>query len=791
MISELGLERYSRTITKASERGQVSTTKPGQILLDTAIDKFSKTLEEWLVLAQTRPGPKHSCYQYLKQLKPEVIAFITAQIVIDNITLSIAIQSSALTIANALEEEVRYKEVKKKIPEDWKQLTRRYNYTHEGHKRKVIKAAVSRLDLEWKPWNVVDKYNVGFLLLELFAVTTGFIEIGYMNTGPKRRRTVVRVTNDLIKWYTDSNEDHKAKFPFYLPLVTLPEDWISPNEGGYPANIIMRWPLVHQYNKKARKQEYKEIPEVYDAVNALQKVPWRVNEFVWEVFNYYWTNGLAVADIPAANLQPLPNRPDDFKTNIVAKKQWKKQAHAIYNINARLGSKKTLYGKIHFIAKHYQHQDFWYPYKLDFRGRAYPIPAFLNPQGCPLAKGMLRFSEGKRISTDSARGWFYIHGANCWGVDKVSFEDRLQWVEDNEENIIKVYEDPISNRWWEDADSPWEFLAWCEEFGKWKEDPDILSYLPIGMDGTNNGLQIFSLLLKDPVGAASTNVSPADKPRDIYQEIADIVTINLREETDEKKQRLANNWLAFCSGKLPREATKRPVMVLPYGGTPYSIRLYVEDWYEEILYNKNLMLNRPFPDTFPHTKYLTDLILGAIAKVLVGAVQGMDWFRQVAAVCTENKTPLIWQTPTGFEIFQASLNYNSVNIRTQLGKIHRMRSVRIPNTNLSARGQKNGISPNFVHGFDAALMIKTTNRCVQEDIRALAMVHDRFATHADDCPKMASILREEVVKIFSIDQLKNFKEQIEKLIPGVILPDPPGMGVLDINCVLESKYFFA
>jgi len=802
-IDSLGLERYSRTIMKASDRGQMSTTKTGQMLMDACITGFSKHLGEWL---QVTPD-NHKCKQYVSLIDSDVVSLLVSQIIIDNITISAPLQTTALIIANALEDELKFNIVRRTLSDDWKKLKRRYNYAHEGHKRKVIKAAVNRMEIDHEPWDKKSKYALGFLLIDFFAASTGLVTIESPYDSQKgKKKSFIKPTEDVLKWMADTNDDLKAKYPFYLPLVEPPEDWVGPNEGGYPANVLMRWPLVHQYSKKAKKLTPEEMPEVYKAVNLLQKTPWRVNDFTFAVFDHYWKEGKEVADIPGGNLRPLPDKPDDIGTNEDSRREWKRAANCIYNLNVKLSTKKILYGKIHFVARHYQYQDFWFPYKLDFRGRAYPIPAFLNPQGCPLAKGLLRFAQGKALVSDEARGWFFIHGANTWGLTKESFDDRVEWVRSHNDWLLAIAADPLGNRGWEEADSPWEFLAWVEEFALWTEDPvNFKSYLPVGMDGTNNGLQIYSLLLRDPIGAEATNVSPSDKPRDIYQDVADATTVQLLKDAEygnEVEQKYARDWLSFCGGNIPRACTKRPVMVLPYGGTPYSLRVYLEEWYEEQLEERGLELNRPFPTTFSHTRYLTNIVLTCIKDRLVGASLAMDWLRRIADICTSNSTPIIWRTSSGFQAFQAVYNLDCITIKTSLGKSHRSRQVFEQNLRLSKRGQMNGLAPNFIHSLDAAIMTKTTNTFAliiegppespTGASAALSMAHDKFATHAADCPVMASCLRTEVATMFSRDLLADFRDQIQHLLgPTVELPPVPALGSLDPNCVLESSYFFA
>ena len=59
---------------------------------------------------------------------------------------------------------------------------------------------------------------------------------------------------------------------------------------------------------------------------------------------------------------------------------------------------------------------------------------FLNPQGIEYSRALLEFAKGERMSNnvDSAR-WLAIHGANQYGEDKCSLDDRVEWVKNNEQ----------------------------------------------------------------------------------------------------------------------------------------------------------------------------------------------------------------------------------------------------------------------------------------------------------------------------------------------------------------------
>ena len=81
---------------------------------------------------------------------------------------------------------------------------------------------------------------------------------------------------------------------------------------------------------------------------------------------------------------------------------------------------------------------------------------------------------------------------------------------------------------------------------------------------------------------------------------------------------------------------------------------------------------------------------------------------------------------------------------------------------------------------------------------AFAGVHDSFWTHAADVPVLARLLREAFVELHSQPLLQQLKAELGERMqnPEVnrrgkgVVPDPPGLGTLDLNKVLEADYFF-
>lgn len=77
------------------------------------------------------------------------------------------------------------------------------------------------------------------------------------------------------------------------------------------------------------------------------------------------------------------------------------------------------------------------------------------------------------------------------GSDKLSFDGRAQWTEDNLEELLRVPQDPFKYDMWQKADDQWQALAAILELGEaYKlEDPaEFVSHLHIHVDGSCNGL---------------------------------------------------------------------------------------------------------------------------------------------------------------------------------------------------------------------------------------------------------------------------------------------------------------
>jgi DNA-directed RNA polymerase len=595
-MSDEGVARYHKKITDAKSREAESATSYGQRLLSASIIPFAESIRAWLKEhTKARAGGRITAVKPLSQLTPEVVAFITTRTVLDNIALSRGYGSICQSLGAAIDDELRFAWLRKHHPGLFKKLERQLNACPSyEHKRTVIVYAMNKAGISAKPKDGAEglfepslpalHVKVGAVLLDLFEKSTQMVEVVQIREGHKLR-SIVQATAKTTEWIRGYNEYAEVLDPVWLPMVELPADWVAPSGGGYTSELLPLLSLVKRAGARYINETLPTavMPEVYACLNALQRTGWRVNRKVYGVMQHLWDTGRKVGGLPQSSDDELPTKPLDIATNEDARKEWKRKAARVHTNNAALRSTRLQARKLLNLAQKFANvEKFHFPYQLDFRGRIYTVPTFLTPQGSDLARGLLTFSDTATLNNDDDAYWLGVYGANLFGKDKITFEERLAWVHSQRENILRVASDPLGFQWWQEADEPWQFLAWCFEWSGWlTQGSGFLTSFPVCLDGTNNGLQILSMLTRDEAAAKATNVLPSAKPEDIYGEVA----LNVIEAMKVQKKLKGSDdhlhakfWLSFG---IDRKTTKRPVMVLPYGGTFHSCREYVQQWYVE------------------------------------------------------------------------------------------------------------------------------------------------------------------------------------------------------------------
>jgi DNA-directed RNA polymerase len=797
-MATLGIGRYRSKVETAKERGAEIETNYGQRLMRASLPKYAEAIKDYLTEIRERPahlgGKNKARYQEdIITLPEKVVAFIGIKSILDCISVRKTMAKASLFIGARIEDELRCRFLIENNPEKGEGIilgaTRKTGQIRKTRhvKDSMKKEAAKGLMEPWDAWSHSDKLNTGLNLIELLRASTGIIEYIYvLEKAGKRPVRYISATKETLQWIEEFGQNRELMEPFWLPTVELPLDWKGVWGGGYDTEgtSIPKLPFIKTPNMEYLRSIEGELPIPMEACNLIQRTPWRINNNVLDTAKWAWENNLVVGAMPSREEEPFPDPPEDFHTDPEVNSKWRRFLGEIYKSNLSSRGRRVLISKVFYIANKFKDARFFYPSQADFRGRIYNVPSFLEIQASDVSRGLLMFGRGERINSDEKARWLGIHGANTWGNDKVTLDQRWQWAIDNRVMAQKIAADPKTNLEWTKADDPFQFLAWCFEWSQYTTKGSFESYLPVSVDATNNGLQILSLLMRDEQGGASTNVTPTDVPADIYGVVANLVVEKLKKSDNP----YAPLWIKFG---IDRKLTKRPTMVWPYGGTLYSCRSYVDDWYRDVVEKTK---STPFgnDDRFRYTSFLATVVWEAINEVLDRPKQAMGWLQDVAKTLTSQGLDISWVTPSGFPVLQDYKKMKDSKVSTYIGG----KGVHIKwykeTEQLSPKKNRQAISPNFVHSLDAAaLHLSVYNANREHGIHDFSMIHDSYGTHSNNCDKFGETLRNVFSSMFSVDLLADLRHQLENQHEGLVLPPLPEYGNLDPTEVTKSTYFFS
>ena len=788
---DLGVLRYRRENQDASKGKHESTTPAGIQFIRKGIGRIAKQLDEIKVDYMTGKVNKYpsDAIGKLFDLPSEVIAFLALKGCVNHLSTPVKLVKVSLEVGGFIEDEVRFRHFKTENPALFGVVSRDLSKrtTNYRKQKRVLVHSANKADIEWQNWSTNIRLRLGQMLCEIICNHTKLFEIK-KHTGlvqGKKTSYWLEATEESLKWIDKKNSICELLSPVKLPCIIPPRKWSSIYVGGYYTYTGMN--LIKTNDAAYLKQmEHMDLSEVFHAVNVVQETGWRVNKTVFKVMDALFTSQASCSVIPEFHEKTMPD-PYPKKGTKEEQIEWKRRATVMYTDNVRKKTKRIQFSQLMWMTRKFQNEKtFYFPHTLDFRGRMYANTAFLNPQGEDSARGLLEFSDGKPMG-NSGMPWLQVHLANCYGYDKVSLEDRLEWTLLHEQSILDIGKNPLTEHWWMEADKPWQFLRACieyvkvKELGKWGEK--WVSHLPITVDGSCNGLQHFSAMLRDERGGKAVNLTNSDQPEDIYEIVRKVV----KEKIFHDCNPLHTIWSS--DKNLDRALVKRPVMTTPYGATLYGMR---EQLHEEM--KKQLDKGKVFDgiaegeDLWVHCKYLAGFIYEAIGEVVISAREGMKWLQGCASVLNKADMPIYWTLPTGFMVKQKYLKSTVSQVRTIInGKMASLYAAHGQNDKINKHRQINGIAPNFVHSLDACHLMKTVIGANDEfSINSFSVVHDSFGTHACDIERLGMILREKFVEIYKEDVLEKFR-----LEQKINLPKPYGYGILCINEVINAEFFFS
>lgn len=460
---------------------------------------------------------------------------------------------------------------------------------------------------------------------------------------------------------------------------------------------------------------------------------------------------------------------------------------------------------------------------MDFRGRVYPIPPNLNHLGSDLSRSLLVFRDRKPLGKNGLR-WLKIHLANVFGVDKCSFDERVEFTEKHIEKAIASAANPYGDgdcAWWKDADYPFLALGVCFEIKRALEAPiveEYMSNLPVHQDGSCNGLQHYAALGRDRTGGQQVNLVPAPRPSDVYTGVAtqvmqkverdaamelpdDIPSVEPILDTDSadekaRKMKIREQWnqcrrkqhAQFLLGTITRKVVKQTVMTSVYGVTYIGARKQISARLEEVFLTKGHLMDSELEDQIYHAScYAAEVTMESMGDLFTSARNIMTWLGDCASKVASNGQAMSWITPMGLPVVQPYRRNSSQQVRTKVQHVLMVLTEQLP---VSNGRQKTAFPPNFVHSLDSTHMLMTARRCLEEDKIAFAAVHDSYWTHANSVDTMNRRLREEFVNLYEQPLLEELLTELRLRFPKTDFHDIPQLGDLDLKTVLDSPYFF-
>jgi DNA-directed RNA polymerase len=803
-----GVDRFMSAQTQAREEGRGDEAHAERRMLSHYLLAVAEGIEAFTEVTQY--SHDNSEKQMLRALPSKMTAMLTLKGILSELhNPRIPLAALAQSIGARVEDEIMMQKFHAEHGTYFEEIVRKIDSKHSfsrEYKRKSIEGSLRNQKGEQiDRWTTAQRYKLGQRLIHIASQVCDLFEINAI-ASQRSGGTFIRATDKCLMWMRDFEAEMSIMFPDRMPMLIPPDPWTNAQEGGYitphlrkMTPLIIKSPMATA-NNTGWMDLYNNanMPKVYRGINALQDTKWGINDAVLRVLRQVMEKNLGTG-VPRSDPYEFPVCPlgdgvkpaslDPTSAEMEAFNMWKGEMRTMHELEAERRAKIVNVSRIIRMAGEMENTEFHYVYRCDFRGRVYCATSGLSPQGTELAKALLRFAEGKPLGE---RGWYWfrVAGANRYGKDKVSFDDRVKWIDECGDTWKQCAVDPIGTREiWGKADDPYSFLAWCYEYwgaSQCRNPATFISHLPIGMDGSCNGLQHFSAMLRDGVGGSAVNLVPAQKPSDIYQRVADVMSDRLRAMPDNP---YAVRWLALFHqlglGGAPRALTKKPVMTLPYGSTERTACDSVMQWYLE-----NGQGFFPKAEAFKHALFLTPILWTSIGDVVIAARAAMAWIRKCAGIVARSGQPLEYTSLLGFPVRQINEKMKSEIITTYLSGRLRI-AIDVPTGEIDSLKMQNGSSPNYVHHGDATHMIMSINGMLDEDITSFAMIHDDYGTHACYIEAMHRVIRREFLVLYmNRNALLEFKRQLE-LNSGCELPDPPEYGTLDLSGVTDSAYFFS
>jgi DNA-directed RNA polymerase len=255
-------------------------------------------------------------------------------------------------------------------------------------------------------WTSEDIIHVGACLLSILLETAKIDDNGTeepaftleksWSHAEKKSTSFILLNDKLYKLFVeDDYQSLAAVTTRHTPMIIPPRDWVGPKDGGY------RWLNVdfmrtHGSNLQKEALQHADLSNVFDGLNVLGRTAWKINKEILDIGQHCWANNVAIGDIPSRADVPVPlepPRPDRIDPEFFADKESpelqaflkenREYREALFK-SRRMHQKnmdlRSLRGsailKLDQAEKFKDFERIYFPYNLDFRGRACKLHEF-------------------------------------------------------------------------------------------------------------------------------------------------------------------------------------------------------------------------------------------------------------------------------------------------------------------------------------------------------------------------------------------------------------------------------
>jgi DNA-directed RNA polymerase, mitochondrial len=401
--------------------------------------------------------------------------------------------------------------------------------------------------------------------------------------------------------------------PASLPMICEPNKWSDDFCGGYLDNELREEGIISGSLYHGHEMFNKN--KLYETINYMSSIKFKINE---DLLNYLENEG----------------------NYLIEEKEDKSE---------ELQKLTTLQ-----IAKTYINTPFYLPLQADWRGRIYTKPFFITYQGNDLSLSLLEFWEGE-VLTPSGLDSLYIYGANNYNqsnISKDTYSNRIKWVKDNINNILKMDKEFILK-----AENKIIFIVFCLIIRQLQKDTNYKVKLPVFLDATCSGIQHLAAIMRDFKLASEVNlITPNDSKgvSDIYNKLRIPINEEIRKYGKENPK-----YSILELVDLKRSDLKLPIMTKTYNVTQLGIKNQLASILTKTKSGRSVIYHAP---SIIKNKFieLSNIELLKIAEIINKTIFKeypslyiiYSYFIDMAKLMNKLELPIIWFTPSGLEITQ-------------------------------------------------------------------------------------------------------------------------------------------